>query len=86
MSHRAQTTFSDDQYELLRAEADLSGLPLAELVRRAVERIHGAPSQEEIIGALKSGFGSWGDRDDMDGAAHVERRRRGMARRLGGVE
>ena len=37
MSRRTQITLTDRQYAFLRAEAERSGLSLAELIRRAVD-------------------------------------------------
>ena len=38
MSKRTQITFTDQQHELLIDESNRTGLPMAELVRRAVDR------------------------------------------------
>lgn len=81
MSHRTQITLTDDQYERLRQESARSGLGLAELVRRAIERSYGSVSSREMLDALDDSFGQWSGRDG-DGAAYVEGLRRGMARRL----
>ncbi|HEX4979493.1 MAG TPA: ribbon-helix-helix protein, CopG family [Acidimicrobiales bacterium] len=81
MSHRTQITLTDDQYDRLRQESARSGLGLAELVRRAVERLYGSVSHQEMLDVLDHSFGSWTERDG-DGAAYVDDLRRGMARRL----
>jgi hypothetical protein len=81
MSHRTQITLTDEQYERLRVESQRSGLGLAELVRRAVDRIYGSIRPEETVHALDVSFGSWADRTD-DGASYVDGLRRGMARRF----
>lgn len=81
MSHRTQVTLTDDQYDRLRSESARSGLGLAELVRRAVERSYGATSHRELLEALDGSFGAWTD-DGRDGATYVTDLRRGMARRL----
>lgn len=81
MTHRTQITLEDEQYERLRAESRRSGLGLAELVRRAVDRTYGTTSADEVKRALDASFGAWGDRD-YDGADYVNRLRRGMSRRL----
>ncbi|WP_131786014.1 ribbon-helix-helix protein, CopG family [Protofrankia symbiont of Coriaria ruscifolia] len=83
MAHRTQITLADEQYERLRAESRRSGLGLAELVRRAVDRMYGSTRPEETVHALDASFGSWTDRTD-DGASYVEGLRHGMARRLAG--
>ena len=38
MSKRTQVTFTDQQHEMLIDESNRTGLPMAELVRRAVDR------------------------------------------------
>jgi hypothetical protein len=83
MTHRTQITLTDEQYERLRDESRRSGLGLAELVRRAIDRVYGSIRPEETLRALDASFGSWADRAD-DGASYVEGLRRGMARRLPG--
>ncbi len=81
MSHRTQITLTDEQYERLRAESARSGLGLAELVRRAMDRYYGSTPTDKRLEALEASFGGWHRRDD-DGEAYVARLRRGMARRL----
>lgn len=81
MSHRTQITLTDDQYARLRNESTRSGLALAELVRRAVERSYGATGPLGLQEALDDSFGSWTERDG-DGASYVDDLRRGLARRL----
>lgn len=81
MSHRTQVTLTDEQYERLRTESERTGLGLAELVRRAVERSYGSTVHDAIVDGLDASFGTWAERED-DGAAYVEGLRRGMARRL----
>ena len=81
MSHRTQITLSDEQYDRLRHESARSGLGLAELVRRAVDRSYGSATHRQLLDALDSSFGSWTERD-IDGADYVEGLRHGMARRL----
>jgi hypothetical protein len=83
MAHRTQIILADEQYERLRAESRRTGVGLAELVRRALDRVYGRVHPEETIRALDASFGSWADRAD-DGAAYVDELRRGMARRVAG--
>jgi hypothetical protein len=83
MAHRTQITLADEQYDRLRAESRRSGLGLAELVRRAVDRMYGSTRPDETARALDASFGSWAGRTD-DGASYVEGLRSGMARRLDG--
>lgn len=82
MSHRTQITLTDEQYARLRAESAHSGMGLAELVRRALDRSYGASTHNEVEDALERAFGSW-DHGADDGAAYVEGLRPGMAARLG---
>ena len=81
MSHRTQITLTDQQYARLREESRRSGLGLAELVRRALDRSYGTSGGPEMRRALDASFASWGDRE-FDGASYVEELRRGMSRRL----
>ena len=81
MSHRTQITLTDEQYARLREASRRSGLSLAELVRRSVERCYGTSSAADVLYALAANCGSWVDRD-FDGATYVEELRRGMSRRL----
>lgn len=81
MSHRTQITLTDQQYARLREESRRSGLGLAELVRRALDRSYGPSAGPEVRRALDASFAAWGDRD-FDGASYVEGLRRGMSRRL----
>lgn len=82
MSHRTQITLTDEQYHRLLGESGRTGLPLAELVRRAVNRAYSALGPDEILLALDESFGSWTDRD-YNGTEYVEGLRRGLAARLG---
>ena len=83
MSHRTQITLTDEQYALLCAEAEQTGLAVAELVRRAVDTSYRATAREARLAAIEAGFGAWGDEaHDEDGAAYVARIRPGMAKRL----
>lgn len=71
MSHRTQITLEDEQYARLLAESRASGLGLAELVRRAVDKVYGGTDADEFLRALDESFGAW-DGDDVDGAAYVD--------------
>lgn len=83
MSHRTQIMLTDERYALLCAEAERTGLAVAELVRRAVDTSYRATAREERVAAIEAGFGAWGDEDhDENGAAYVERIRPGIAKRL----
>lgn len=84
MSHRTQITLTDTQYERLRTESERTGIGLAELIRRAVDRTYGTSPYHTLVEGLEGSFGSWADRD-FDGASYVDGLRRGMARRLAGT-
>ncbi|MDP8931389.1 MAG: ribbon-helix-helix domain-containing protein [Actinomycetota bacterium] len=81
MSHRTQITLTDAQYERLRAESERTGVGLAELVRRALDRSYGLTQHDTLRAGLEDSFGSWTGRD-YDGSSYVDGLRRGMARRL----
>jgi hypothetical protein len=80
MSHRTQITLTDEQYERLRAESRETGLGLAELVRRAVDRLYGPVDRSALRTALDGSFGTWAGAGD--GAGYVDTLRRGMEHRL----
>lgn len=69
MSHRTQITLTDEQYARLRDESARTGLGLAELVRRAVDRSYGSTLHDTIIGGLDASFGAWADHDGDGGSA-----------------
>src|SRR5436309_14456200 len=74
MSRKTQITLTDRQYAFLRAEAERSGLSLAELIRRAVDgwfRPHIRPK----VKGWEVAVGAWKRPD----AALVGRRLRGGA-------
>ena len=85
MNQRVEVTFSDEQYARLRAESARTGLGLAELVRRAVERVYDEPlteaEQDALVEDRRAAFaqaaGIWKDRD-FDGVTYVELIRRGL--------
>lgn len=81
MSHRTQITLTDELYARLLAESRRSGVALDELVCRALDRVYGSASSEDILRALEESFGAWSERT-FDGESYVECLRRGMARRL----
>lgn len=81
MSHRTQITLTDEQYERLRTESERTGMGLAELVRRALDRTYGTKRHRDRIRALDDSFGAWTDLE-VDGASYVDGMRRGMAQRL----
>lgn len=81
MSHRTQITLTDAQYQRLRRESERTGVGLAALVRRALDRAYEPVDADELLRALDESFGTWSERPD-DGAAYVDRLRPGMSERL----
>lgn len=80
-SHRTQITLSEEQYRLLKTEAQRTGASLSELIRQAVTaRYRRSPAH--LSAALDRSFGAWKGRD-FDGEEYVERLRRpGLGQRL----
>jgi hypothetical protein len=63
MAHRMQITLDDRQYERLREEADRTGAPLAELIRRAIDRAYGSDlTVDEKLRLLDATAGALRDR------------------------
>jgi hypothetical protein len=58
MSRRTQVTLSDRQHAFLVGEAIRTGLSLAELVRRAVDRTY-RPHLRPKLGGVEVSFGVW---------------------------
>jgi hypothetical protein len=69
LSRRTQITLKDRQHRLLLEESARSGLPMAELVRRALDSVYRPASRPKIAGFSVSA-GMWRDAD----AAIVGRR------------
>jgi len=74
VSHRTQITLTDGQYARLKRESEITGLGLAELVRRSLSATYRMHSTDRAAG-LEESFGAWGGRD-FDGEEYVERIRR----------
>ena len=70
MSRRTQITLTDRQHAMLVYESDRSGLPMAELVRRAVDRTFRPVSRRPSVRGFEVNFGLWREED----AAKVARR------------
>jgi hypothetical protein len=62
MSRRTQITLKDRQHRLLLEESVRSGLPMAELVRRAVDSVYRPKSRPKVAG-LSFSAGVWRDAD-----------------------
>jgi hypothetical protein len=76
MARRTQITLEEDQYAKLTALARQSGVSMAELIRRAVDRTYAGAGGSP----LADSFGAWQGRTES-GAAYVSRLRRGLGRR-----
>jgi len=72
MAHRMQITLPEEQYALLRAEAERTGLSIAELIRRAVEAGFGKLPRDEKLRRLKRAAGAWEEGPGEDRAAYLE--------------
>lgn len=66
MSHRTQITLTDEQYERLQSEVERTGMSMAELVRRAIDRTYVASDEvAQRLAGLRASAGVWADRDDI---------------------
>jgi hypothetical protein len=81
MAHRTQITLTDRQYAQLKRRSELTGVSLAELVRRSLATTYGLCDVDDWAVVLDDTAGSWSRRED--GASYVERLRGGLASRLG---
>lgn len=74
---RTQISLSAAQKQRLDQESVRTGSSLAELIRRAVDRVYGGDvGTDAAIDAITGAAGAWSERDE-DGAAYVERIRSG---------
>lgn len=69
IGRRTQITLRDDQYDLLTHESDCTGLPKAELIRRAIDIVF-VPEMRPRVRGFELKIGAWRDPD----AAEVARR------------
>ena len=58
VSRRAHIVLSDRQYAFLVSESERTGLAMAELVRRAIDRVY-RPNLRERVDGLEVSFGLW---------------------------
>lgn len=80
MSHRTQITLTDAQYERLQSESERTGLSMAELVRRAIDRTYLPDDEvERRLAGLRASAGVWADRDDIGDTVEWLRAMRGDA-------
>src|SRR3954471_14165814 len=48
MAHRMQIMLTDEQYSFLDAEADRSGVSVAELIRRSIDTVYGVVGFKKV--------------------------------------
>jgi hypothetical protein len=58
MSRRTQITLTDRQHAFLRHETLRTGLPMAELIRRAVDRVY-RPQRRQRADGVELSVGLW---------------------------
>jgi hypothetical protein len=73
MGRRFQITLADQQYAVIRAEAFRSGLPMAEIVRRAIDSAYRTQKRPTLRG-FELTMGLW-QRPDAAVAGRLEPRR-----------
>jgi len=73
---------SDHQYRVLQGESERTGMSLAELVRRALDRSYGEIPLAERLAALDRSFGSWREAPGEDRSAYLRELRPGLDERL----
>jgi hypothetical protein len=71
MSRRTQITFTDRQHALLIDESNRTGLPMAELVRRAVDRTFRPVSRQPLARGFELSLGLWRELDAAFAARRV---------------
>jgi hypothetical protein len=71
IGRRLQIQVTDGQYVLLREESSRTSLPMAELIRRAVDAVY-RPNSRLRVGGVELSLGLWHEPD----AAAVGRRNR----------
>ena len=49
MSRRFSLTLTTAQYEWLDAESDRSSVPIAEIIRRALDTVHGPHGERRVV-------------------------------------
>jgi hypothetical protein len=74
MGKRTHVTFTDRQHAFLAEEAGRTGLSLAELVRRAVERTYRLDDARRRLKGLELSIGVWRRPDAAVAGRRPERR------------
>ena len=84
MAHRFQIMLPEWQFHRLRLESERTGVPIAELVRRAVDAIYDPTPTEERIRLIRQAAGGWREEPGEDRAAYLRKLRGpGLGNRLG---
>jgi hypothetical protein len=74
MSRKTQITLSDRQHAFLRDESGRTGLPMAELIRRAVDATYRRAARRKLNG-FELSVGVWRDPDEALVGRRPPRRR-----------
>ena len=77
-----QITLTDEQYARLRSRSDETGVPIAELIRRELDRPTGRFSLQERLDAVRASAGMCREDAGETGAQFVERMRPGLDERM----
>jgi hypothetical protein len=78
LSRRTQITLTDRQHLFLRDESERTGLPMAELIRRAVDTTYRPFSRPRLRG-FELSLGMWREPDAALAGRRVSRRHRPTA-------
>jgi hypothetical protein len=71
MSRRTQVTFTDRQHAMLIDESNRTGLPMAELVRRSVDRAFRPVNRAPLVRGFEVSLGLWREDDAAFAARKV---------------
>ena len=71
VSRRTQITFTDRQHALLVDESNRTGLSMAELVRRSVDRALRPISRRRLLRGYELRVGLWNEEDAAAAGRHV---------------
>jgi len=71
MSRRTQVTFTDRQHAMLIDESNRTGLPMAELVRRSVDRAFRPVPRQPLLRGFELSVALWRELDAAFAARRV---------------
>jgi hypothetical protein len=71
MSRRTQITFTDRQHAILIDESNRTGLPMAELVRRSIDRTFRPVSRRPLVRGFEVSLSLWRELDAAFAARRV---------------